>query len=370
MGRVKNVTTKNVLAKKLIKVTITVNKGLAKAKKFSRRKQETYIGFGDDLQNRLRINAPSDVIKKLKKCYPQHQIIDQQNIIVDEINIVVAFSDPDKVFSSEMVIFKGSKIQQTCDGETINAKWTTDNDGKQTKFLCNEPCKKGDKQKCPLGCELSGIFYFDILELLCDGWQDKARLVVGTIEDNQFIQKFIDDLAESIPINNQSNELKESIRASPIISQEFKSYRPLILSKRSEYNTHYKRDYWYIDLKIHPQWLTRYQAHQLKKQAKLLNMQPSEQLLEQVYGEGFMRQITQVHNELPPAEPWVMDREKAIELQQIWRSHNWDSASLNQMFYKYFKIKNLSELQKLNEQQFKLLKVYLADRQIIGEFIF
>lgn len=367
MGKVAGVNDRKTLKSKRPFTAFSVHKGMPKKNVISKKTGKEIQIYGDDLEAQYRVTAEPKVIKKLLTFYQSATVLDERNLLVSYLNIVFGFSAGKDTFHTEMNQFRGSKIQRSCDGLNIYAEYQTDNKGKQTKINCHKPCAKGDNKDCPLGCKLSGTLYFYILELLVDGNEKLGSIDVGTREDCQFVQHFLDELEDDLAERNKSDHaFAENIKNSPVISEEFRAYKPVVLKKRLKYNAHYKRNYSYLDLELHPNWVRYYRNYELAREVRLLGHQPDRALIEKAHGAKFMRNISQVNEALPQSSSsnslpgniaWQPSSEQLNEIETLYEQNNWTKEGLNKLIRDRY---NLTDISQVKADQWSELRNAIA----------
>ncbi|MEM8780193.1 MAG: hypothetical protein AAGF26_15250, partial [Cyanobacteria bacterium P01_G01_bin.49] len=243
-------------------------------------------------------------------------------------------------------------------GETIFAEYKTDDNGKQTKIDCNKPCQKSDVKECPAKCKMSGILYFYILELLKEGHQPIFTLNIGTRKDIVDIQTFIDNLAEEVSKRSDRMSPPETIKNSPVISEEFRMYKPVVMYKVSQHNTHYKRNYWYVNLKLHPAWVRSFEAYILLKQRQALALAPTQELVAIAHGKSFMRKVEQVNDELPQA--WKPSSQDIAELEVLFEENEWTKEGFVRLLKDRYNLNSSEDFNLLNKEQWLELRTALG----------
>ena len=279
--RIKNLNDRASIQNKPPKPDITVWKGGHKA--------ENRIGA--NLKNQLRIEVSGYSKGVIKKYY--HDCKENgDSLLVESLNIIPAYSDELKTLTSQMIAFKGNKIQSLCDRETIFTEFVeTKNefgDIYRSPKESSHPCPvAGTNHKCPRGCTLNGDFYFYILELVLEGSSQLCRIKTHSIQDNIAIAQILDEVKEEIG----------DIKKSPFTSEETRSYvvyrlgrkeiplsRPKMEQGKRTGNRFISPD-WALSLELHPIWKNKYfnwlQYEQLHQRA----IAPSVRLLEGIYGE-------------------------------------------------------------------------------------
>ena len=360
MPRIKGLNDRVTLKKKAIKPGITVWKGAKKSPKSA----------GKSLGNKFRIEAPAALRTILKQSYKAEER--DGGLFVETLNIVPAYEDEFKTFSSKMAAYTASRPLHFCDRETIHTKFIADSQNYFAPIEANEPCPvAGTNHKCSLGCTRTGDFYFYIWELLLAGSAEFCRLQVHGVEDNQSIAKVLDETKEDIG----------AIKNSPFVNEETRGNIIYLLSRRSVQSKYpimegekrsQKRgtkENWIINLQLHPIWLNPYNYYQQSKQLQAANYQPSQKLIEQVHGENLIAPAVNINNALPPKDYWQMNLAKAEELQILWREHNWNENALSELLYSYFDFSDRKQIKNMTKEQFEQMKVYLADPQTKAEFL-
>lgn len=293
MSRIKGINDRSTLENKLPKPDITVWKG-AKQREIIDKNQEKKLVVGGNLEKEFRIEVTGYARSILKERYQATE--KDGSLFVTELNIVPAYEDEFKTFSSEMTAYNSSSILSLCDRETIHTEFVETKD--EFGNVYRQPVK-GDKrcpvagtnQKCPRGCAMTGNFYFYILELLMAGSSQLCRLQTHAIEDNQSIANYLDLVKAEIG----------TIKQSPFVAEDTKSYivyrlsrkemslsRPVIeAGKRT--GKRFRKPDWVVAIELHPIWKNRYESLKQIQQLQLLpGHEINPKLIQQVYGSGLL----------------------------------------------------------------------------------
>ena len=359
--RIKNLNDRSSVKLSPPKPDITVWKG--------GKKQEKRIG--KNLDSQLRIECDGYARKVIFRTYDNAKK-QGDSLLVDSLNIVPAYKDVEKALSSQMVAFKGNKIQSLCNRETIFTEFVDAPDRMghiyRQPTLSNKPCPvAGTNHKCPNNCVLNGDFYFYINELLVAGSSQLCRLRTHSIADNIAIASRLDEIEDSIGC----------IKTSPFVCEETRGYvvyrlsrkekplsRPVIQNKKRTGNRFISPD-WGLHLELHPLWKMKYDAWLQMQELEKRRLSPSRKLITSVYGDDVIdvsaRAIPLLEedagrNSLPS---FVMDESKVEELRQMWQENNWTPEGLKELLQSRFGIYSMQDLLAIDEEGFEELKIAL-----------
>ena len=295
MSRIQGLNDKVTLKRKAIKPAITVWKG----------EKKTAKSAGKNLANQFRIEAPSHIKSVLKRiCDWQER---EGSLYCDRLNIVPAYEDEYKTFDCKMAVFTASQPKLFCDGQTIHTEFIQDAKNYVQPIESNKPCPvAGTNHKCPNGCNRTGDFYFYIWELLLAGYSEFARLQVHGVEDNQSIADFLDNTKLEIGAIKNSPFSSDETRTYIIYEmtrRQVKSKYPILENGQRTAKRGTKDD-WIINLNLHPIWQRRYDYARQSQQLIASGYQPSQKLIEQVYGETAIASQSKVSSSVLRGSTW------------------------------------------------------------------
>ena len=327
MSRIKGLNDRATLQKKPPVCSISVWKGAKK----------THNRAGTSLGSEYRIEAPDRLKSLLKTAYNARE--QDGSLFVDGLNIVLAYSEVEKAFTSQMASFTASRPVLFCDRQTIHTKFVERRDPYGNvnfqPVQSEEACPvAGTNFNCPNKCMRQGTLYFYIFELSISGCADLARLNVGSVSDNQHLAEELDRIKFDIG----------SIKISPFVSEKTRSYVVFHLSKRlvkSKFpilengvrtGKRGTKDEWVVDLKLHPIWQEKYQAHLLREQLLLAGVEPSVRLIEQIYDAECISVSKEVQ-----ALPGAVDLQQfKSELAIAFKNNGWNTQGAIAMLRGYF----------------------------------
>lgn len=351
----KDKTDRPTVARRTPKVDVRVYVGTEK--KLSTKGKNTKI-FGHDLVTHFRIATANQAIAKTLK-----SIGIDNNGLVSELNIILAFSEPEKAFNCVAQNWSEkddelSGLLWECDREFIYKK----KEIRQTRYGkkgvtvdCQEPCLvAGTSDKCPK-CGETGTLYFYLPELLDRGHNALCSLVLG----GQF--NIIELSQKLLNIQQQFGTIKE-VQGTP------GSYNSVLftLSRYSDYRKHpiyrngkttgKKKDVLthLVDLNINQQWLTYYRNMQRVMQVQRLGGRPNLKLIRQVVGDDAIAQLPANTNNNQYLNPvWQPSKEHRDELLKLVKQYQWTQPQVLKLIKVRYQFDSLRELDQINYEQWQ-----------------